>query len=56
MKYKRTATQVVGETSQQNVLEIEGEVNEIADLLSFLDFIHNPDNIEEDVKEEPTKH
>lgn len=61
MKYKRKATQTSGDIKQENVIEMEGEVNEIADLISFLDFMNNSEEYSEgsfppEDSDEPTKH
>jgi len=59
MKYKRKATQTSGDIKQENVIEMEGEVNEIADLISFLDFMNNSETISDEMfqeSDEPIKH
>lgn len=59
MKYKRKATQTLGDIKQENVIEMEGEVNEIADLISFLDFMNNSEAISDEMfqeADEPIKH
>lgn len=61
MKYKRKATQTSGDIKQENVIEMEGEVNEIADLISFLDFMNNSEEYSEgnfplEDLDEPIKH
>lgn len=56
MKYKSKVSQKTGNITQENSLELEGDAEDIANLLSYLEFMNKPSDEMLEVEDELVKH